>query len=52
MLPATVRTALLEVAPHLGHDLVLEELVRFLPAATCQEFLEHLEEVADISDLY
>ena len=49
--PAQTRSLLLSIADQLDPELTLQELVRFLPSATCEEFMDHLCEVADITDL-
>ena len=49
--PSQTRSLLLSIADQLDAELTLQELVRFLPSATCEAFMDHLCEVADIEDL-
>ena len=49
--PSQTRSLLLAIAEQLDPELTLQEMVRFLPTATCEEFMTHLCEVADIEDL-
>jgi hypothetical protein len=49
--PAQSRSLLLNIADQLDHELTFQEIVSFLPAATVEEFMDHLFEVADIADL-
>lgn len=49
--PSQSRSLLLSIAEQLDHELTFEEIVRFLPQQTVEEFMTHLCEVADITDL-
>ena len=49
--PSQSRSLLLSIADQLDRELTLQELVTFLPSATCEDFMTHLCEVADITDL-
>ena len=49
--PSQTRSLLLSIADQLDPELTLQELISFLPSATCEDFMTHLCEVADITDL-
>ena len=49
--PSQTRNLLLSIADQLDPELTLQELISFLPSATCEDFMTHLCEVADITDL-
>lgn len=49
--PSQSRSLLLDIATQLDHELTLQELISFLPASTVEDFMTHLCEVADITDL-
>jgi len=48
---SAIRSVAIECGEALDFELTYHELVRFLPSATVAEFLEHLETVADVSDI-
>ena len=48
---SAIRSVAIDCGEALDFELTYHELVRFLPSATVAEFLEHLETVADISDI-
>jgi hypothetical protein len=48
---SAVRSVAIECGEALDFELTYHELVRFLPSSTVEEFLEHLESVADVSDI-
>lgn len=49
--PSQTRSLLLSIADQLDPELTLQELIAFLPSATCEEFMDHLCDVAEITDL-
>ena len=49
--PSQSRSLLLSIADQLDPELTLQEMVRFLPSDTVEAFMDHLCEVADITDL-
>ena len=49
--PSQTRSLLLSIADQLDPELTLQELISFLPSSTCEEFMDHLCDVADITDL-
>ena len=49
--PSQSRSLLLSIADQLDPELTLQEMVRFLPSDTDEAFMDHLCEVADITDL-
>ncbi len=49
--PSTIRDSAVKVAYHLGEENTYLELLRFLPTSTIAEFIDHLQDVADIDDL-
>lgn len=51
MLPNTIRNQAIDIAEACDFELTFRELISFLPAATIQEFNEHMTEVADIDDI-
>lgn len=46
-----VRSLVVELGEALDYELTYKELVRFLPQSTLEEFINHLQTVADIEDL-
>ena len=51
MTPSEIRSQVLTIGEACDHELTFQELVRFLPAATLQDFIQHMHEVADIDDI-
>ena len=51
MTPSEIRSQVLTIGEACDHELTFQELVRFLPTSTLQEFVEHMREVADIDDI-
>jgi hypothetical protein len=48
---STVRAVAIECGNALGYELTYKELIRFLPASTIEQFIMHLETVADVEDI-
>lgn len=46
-----VRSLAVELGEALDYELTYKELIRFLPQSTLEEFIDHLQTVADIEDL-
>ena len=51
MTPSEIRSQALTIGDACDYELTFQELVRFLPTSTLQEFVEHMREVADIDDI-
>ena len=51
MTPSEIRSQVLTIGDACDYELTFQELVRFLPAATLQDFIQHMHEVADIDDI-
>ena len=49
--PSHSRSLLPSIADQLDPELTLQEMVRFLPSDTVEAFMDHLCEVADVTDL-
>lgn len=49
--PSQSRSRLLSIADQLDPELTFQKMVRFLPSDTVEAFMDHLCEVADITDL-
>jgi hypothetical protein len=48
---SAIRAVAVECGAALDFELTYKELISFLPTATIEEFLEHLETVADVEDI-
>ena len=49
--PSQSRSLLLAIADQLDPELTLQELVRVMSQQQVEDFMDHLTEVADITDL-